>query len=294
MSDFRTQLEQWIRCGLDTQVCEAFDFCLAPPLEEKVRFIQKMSDWMVLEHMCRYGLRKAVAQYIQHIRLDEETAAWAIEVCAQHNSASIFEFLERSEFCTEEIAKNLYQNHPLMWMKCRGHFALPIQQQALAFGAKHMDHPFCVLDLETISETKLSTLLEVNNPNIAVWAAIADCPKVFTAALKLNGVNWKALGKEFLEWPGTYKNSPNNTLKRCGNLLKTYTHRTEERGNIDGLQWVWEEYFRTHGALGLRTLVNRFGPKETLQLNPFGSSLIWCIEHNADVLDGMPYRGLSA
>lgn len=289
MSDFRIQLEQWIRCGLDTQVCEAFDFCLAPPLEEKVKFVQKMLDWMVLEQMCRYGLRQAVGQYMQYIRVDEEAALWAIEVCAKHNSASIFEFLERSEFCTEEIATSLYQNHPLMWLKCRGHFSLSIQQQALAFGAQHVRHPFVVLDWERLSENKLRPLLDLNNPNIAVWAAIADCPKVFKVALELNGVNWTALGKEFLEWPETYKSAPNKTLERCENILKTYSHPTEQRGNINGLQWVWEEYFRTHGALGLRQLVQRFGAKETLKLNPFGSALIWQIEHNADILDGMPY-----
>lgn len=291
MSEFRYILEHSIKSGLDQQTRGLLDICFTSPLQDKVRFIQHLNEWMILEQLCRYGLRTSVSHYMHHVRVDTEEALWAIEVCAQNNSPSVFEFLKRPEFCNEEIAQNLYQNHPLTWIKCRQHFSSEIQKQAEKFGsAQGFDHPLNVFRWEqwdTANGLK-GFVRSSQNPDMAVWAAVANCPKVFDTAIDTGEINWKQLGKEFLEWPLPYKNGDNKILDTAWRVLQQYTE-TDCWGTLNGLNWAIREHFSTHKALGLRMLVSRFGEKETLKLCKFlGNSLIWKIEQNPAVLDGMP------
>lgn len=294
MSDFRSALEQWICAGLDDRVCEALDFCLQPPLDEKVRCVQQLQDWMVLEQMCRYGLRKSVGLYLHHLRVEGEQAAWAVEVCAQHNSGSIFELLKQPQFCTSEIAQNLYHNHPLMWLKTRQHFSNTIQNLAQQFAMDEYVRTFkltpqptpslFVVDWEQTRNSQQIGDACVHSP-VALWAALANCPWVYAQTpdehLRLH---YSALGKEFLEWPFPYKKGK-NTVDTVFNFLRN--HIVDNKGTT-ALTEVVNTHLRAHGALGLRLLVNRFGEKDTLQLcKPFGAQLIWTVERNPMVLDGM-------
>lgn len=290
MSDFRTALEGWIRSGLDERVCEAFEFCFRPPLEQKAKFIQKLDNWMIFEQLCRYGLTQSVEHYMNHVLVEGEQLLWAIEMCAQNNSPSLFVFLDNPKFCTTEIAQSLYENHPLLWLKVRMHFSDEIQKQALAFARKQLTvHPIQVLEWENItSTTSLDDLIAaLPHEPIASWALAGNCFKVFQAAVKSPTFDWKAVGQELLQWPTRYKKGDHKTQDACFAVVGNQREK-DYRGTMGGMQWILENHFNTHRAFGLRILVNRFGEKDTLKLcRSLGNSLIWKIEQNPSVLDGL-------
>lgn len=295
MSDFRDALESWIQNGMDERVCEALKFGFLPPIIEQVIFVQKMREWMILEKMCQFGLRKSVDFYVHNTMVMEEDLLWGVEMCAQHNSPSIFEFLKRPEFCTDKVAKSLYENHPLMWLKCHSHFSADIQKSALQFGLSlsqgglHINHPLHVLHWE--SERNNRPVFESFSTGypVALWAALGNCSWVYEKTPVENlSTCWKELGKEVLEHPHPYKSGHNKILDSVLKQLRTLPVEGLN-GPTTALKEVIDQHFRTHGPVGIRSLVQRFGERGCLDLLTHkGKDLIWMLQNNIDVLDGLP------
>lgn len=295
MSDFLDALEKWIKNGMDERVCEALTFGFLPPIVEQVKFVQQLQEAMILEKMCRFGLRKSVDFYISSTLVPQDDLLWAIEVCAQHNSPSIFEILKRPNFCLPEVAESLYQNHPVMWLKCRSYFSENIQNAALKFGREQsqdhllISHPLHVLHWENQREYRQVFESFSRGYPVALWSALGNCSWVHNKTPLVNlSTCWRELGKEVLESPYPYKSGRNKILDSVLKELRTL--RVEGlNGPTTALKESLDQHFRNHGPVGIRSLVQRFGEKETLNLLKYkGNQLIWTLQNNIDVLDGLP------
>lgn len=295
MSDFRDALEGWIKNGMDERVCEALAFGFLPPIVEKVKFVQQMQEAMILEKMCRFGLRKSVDFYIGSTLVLQDDLLWVVEVCAQNNSPSIFEILKRPNFCLPEVAQSLYQNHPLMWLKCHSYFSDDIQNAALRFGREQsqggllINHPLHVLHWENERDNRQVFESFSTGYPVALWSALGNCSWVYDKTPLVNiNTCWKELGKEVLECPHPYNSGRNKTLDSVLKELRTLPVEGLN-GPTTALKETLDQHFRTHGPVGIRSLVQRFGEKGSLNLLKHkGNQLIWTLQNNIDVLEGLP------